>query len=64
MTVVSRLEDFKICSLQHAEEFYKVRKNVYINIQKTQDDYFAFRQSKLKAQNALREITGIERFHR
>lgn len=32
MTMVSRLEDFKRCSLEKAKELYKERHNIYINI--------------------------------
>jgi len=41
---------------------YKERKNTYTNIQKIQYDYSAFRQSKLKAQDALGEITDMRVF--
>jgi len=63
MTVVSILEYFKRCALEKDDELYKARKNIYINIQKTQDDYSTFCQSKLKAQYALGEVIGMKVFN-
>ena len=61
-TVIYRLVDFKRCALEKEEELYKERHTTYINIKKIQDDYSAFRQSKLKAQDALGDITNMRVF--
>jgi len=60
--VISRLDDLKRCALEKEEEIYKARQNNYMKIQKIQDDYSAFCQSKLKAQDALGEIVVMKFF--
>jgi len=39
MNLVSRLEDFKIWTLEQAEELYKAQQDIYINIRKWQNEF-------------------------